>query len=179
MTKLIRLRIGKGGSNTLKRMALVIFVVALGLVSASAQEKPGLVVHVFTIASGVDFPYDMKDLQAQAIGEIKAKDGEQFDVVSEAPSNQARVYILDGEVQEWHKGNTAERLLIAAGSVAGRENAKIHFWLSDKDGKKVFEQTDVIRQLFMRNRHEKSTGMLARPFREKVAERLKEAKLAT
>ena len=146
-------------------------------VPARAQDKPALVVHAFTIASGVDFPYDMKDLQAQAIGEIKAKNAEQFDAVTDAPPNQARVYILDGEVLEWHKGNTAERMLIAAGSVAGRENAKIHYWLTDKDGKKVFEQTDTIRQLFMRNGHEKSAGTLARPFREKLAERLKEAKL--
>jgi len=63
--------------------------------------------------------------------------------------------------------------------VTGRENAKIHYWLTDKDGKKVFEQTDTVRQLFMRNKHMKSAGTLARPFREKVAERLKEAKLAT
>ena len=31
----------------------------------------------------------------------------------------------------------------------------------------------------MRNKHEKSVGTLAQPFREKVAERLKETKLAT
>ena len=167
--------------NRLKVVALIslTFVVTLGLLPARAQEKPALVVHAFTVASGVKFPYDMNDLQTQTIGEIKAKNGEQFAEVTDAPSNQARVYILDGEVLEWHKGNTAERMLIAAGTVAGRENAKIHFWLTDKDGKKVFEQTDVVRQLFMRNKHEKSTGMLARPFREKVAERLKEAKLAT
>jgi hypothetical protein len=35
----------------------------------------------------------------------------------------ASVCTLDGEVLEWHKGNTAERMLIAAGPVAGRENA--------------------------------------------------------
>jgi len=61
--------------------------------------------------------------------------------------------------------------------VGGRENAKIHFWLTDKDGKKVFETTDVIRQLWMRNGHEKSTGMLIRQFGDKIVERLKEAKL--
>ncbi len=117
-------------------------------------------------------------MQTQAMGEIKAKDGDQFDVVRDAPSNQARVYILDGEVLEWHKGNTAERLVIAMGSVAGRENVKIHFWLTDKDGKNVFERTDTIRQLFMRDKHEKSVGTPARPFREKVAERLKDAKVS-
>jgi len=160
-----------------KRMILVIFVVSLGLLSARAQDKPALVVHAFTVASGVNFPYEMNQLQTQAIEEIKAKDGEQFNVISDAPPNQARVYTLDGEILEWHKGNTAERLVIAMGSVAGRENAKIHYWLTDKDGKKVFEQTDTIRQLFMRNGHEKSVGTLARPFAEKVAERLKDTKL--
>lgn len=160
-----------------KQMSLALLVVALGLAPARAQEKPALVVHAFTLASGVTWPYDMTDMQTQTITELKTKHAEEFDVVPEAPPNQARVYILDGEVLEWHKGNTAERMLIAAGSVAGRENAKIHFWLTDKDGKKVFESTDVIRQLFMRNRHEKSNGMLPRPFREKIAERLKEAKL--
>ncbi|MGD0226957.1 MAG: DUF4410 domain-containing protein [Terriglobia bacterium] len=160
-----------------KRMILVIFVVSLGLLSARAQDKPALVVHAFTVASGVNFPYEMNQLQTQAIEEIKAKDGEQFNVISDAPPNQARVYTLDGEILEWHKGNTAERLVIAMGSVAGRENAKIHYWLTDKDGKKVFDQTDTIRQLFMRNGHEKSVGTLARPFAEKVAERLKDTKL--
>jgi FKBP-type peptidyl-prolyl cis-trans isomerase 2 len=62
--------------------------------------------------------------------------------------------------------------------VAGRENAKIHYWLTDKDGKKVFEHTDTIRQTFMENGHEKSVGTLARPFAGKVSDRLKGVKLA-
>jgi hypothetical protein len=69
-------------------------------------------------------------------------------------------------------------MLIAAGSVAGRENAKIHVWLTDKDGKKVYETTDIVRSLWMRNKKMKSNGMLARPFREKIAERLKDAKVS-
>ena len=69
-------------------------------------------------------------------------------------------------------------MLIAAGSVAGRENAKIHFWLTNKDGKKVFETTDIVRSLWLLNKKVKSTGLLARPFREKIAERLKDAKIS-
>jgi len=153
------------------------FAVLLGLVPACAQDKPVLVVHAFTVASGVTFPYDMRDLQTQAIVELKSKNGAQFTVVDQALSSQAHVYVLDGEVTEWHKGNTAERLLIAAGSVAGRENARIHYWLTDKDGKKVFEQTDTIRQLFMRNAHERSAGTLVKPFGDKISERLSAAKL--
>jgi len=69
-------------------------------------------------------------------------------------------------------------MLIAAGSVHGRENCKLHFWLRDKDAKKVYATTDVVRSLWLRNGHMKSTGMLARPIREKIAYRLKEAKLS-
>ena len=69
-------------------------------------------------------------------------------------------------------------MLIAAGSVAGRENAKIHFWLTNKDGKKVFETTDIVRSLWLLNKKVKSTRMRARPFREKIAERLKDAKIS-
>lgn len=162
----------------IKRMFLLVSMVAMGFIPAGAQVKPVLVVHAFAVASGVKFPYDMNQLQTQSMAELKDKDGGQFDVVADTPPGQAQVYILDGEVLEWHKGNTAERMLIAAGSVAGRENAKIHYWLTDKDGKKVFDQTDTIRQLWMRNGHEKSVGMLARPFGDKVSERLKDAKLA-
>jgi len=67
-------------------------------------------------------------------------------------------------------------MLIAAGSVAGRENAKIHFWLTDNDGKKVYETTDIVRSLWLRNKKMKSTGMLARPFRGRIAERLMNAR---
>ena len=161
-----------------KPMMPAIFIAALGLVPACAQDKPAIVVHAFTLASGVKFPYDMNRLQTQAIAMLKEKDGALFDALLAAPTSQARVYFLDGEVLEWHKGNTAERMLIAMGSVAGRENAKIHYWLTDKDGKKVFENTDTIRQGFMKNVHEKSVGTLGTPFAEKLAERLKAEKLA-
>jgi hypothetical protein len=44
---------------------------------------------------------------------------------------------------------------------------------------RIFEHTDTIRQGFMSNTHEKNVGTLGQPFGEKIAERLKEAKLAT
>ena len=99
-----------------RQMTLVVFVVALGFVPARAQQKPALVVHAFTVASGVTFVYDMSQLQTQTIAELKDKDGAQFDFAPEAPVSQARVYILDGEVMEWHKGNTAARMLVAKSS---------------------------------------------------------------
>jgi len=161
-----------------KRTNLVIFVAALGLVPAYAQIKPAVVVHPFVVASGVTFPYDMNQLQTKAIAMLKDKDRELFDAVADAPTGSAPIYVLDGEILEWHKGNAAERLLLAAGTVAGRENAKIHYWITDKDGKKVYENTDTIRQGWMKNVHEKNSGLLGTPFAEKLTERLKEAKLA-
>jgi hypothetical protein len=158
-----------------KRIALIICMAAVALAPALAQEKPALVVHPFTVASHVKFPYDMKELQVRTITMLKNKNAEQFGAISDAPSDPAAQYVLDGEVLDWHKGNTIERMALAMGSVAGRENAKIHFWLTDKDGKKVFESTDTIRQGFMNNTHEKNSGTLGDPFSEKLCERLKEA----
>ena len=160
-----------------KPILVFVAAVGLGLAPARAQDKPALVVHAFTTAAGVNFPYDLNQLQLQAMATLKEQDVQQFHVVQDVVPTASRVYILDGEILEWHKGNTAERMLIAMGSVAGRESAKIHFWLTDKDGKKVFEHTDTIRQTFMDNPHEKSVGTLAKPFAGKIAERLKEAKL--
>ena len=158
-----------------KRITQVIFVVIVALAPALPHEKPALMVHAFTVTSGVKFPYDMKELQVRAITMLKNKNAEQFGAISDAPSDPAAQYALDGEVLEWHKGNTLERMALAMGSVAGRENAKIHFWLTDKDGKKVFDSTDTIRQGFMNNTHEKNSGTLGDPFGEKLCERLKEA----
>jgi len=156
----------------------VILTVAIALLPAYAQDKPAIVVHAFTLASGVTFPYEMNQLQNKAINMLNDKDGNLFQAVGDAPAAPARVYILDGEILEWHKGNVAERMLLAAGTVAGRENAKIHYWLTGPDGKKVYENTDIIRQGWMKNGHEKNTGTLITPFAEKLTERLKEANLA-
>lgn len=151
------------------------FAVALGCPSARAQEKPALVVNPSTLAAGVNWPYDMKQLQAQTVTELKIKDGLYFDVLTDAPASQSRTYTLDGEIVEWHAGNRATRLMIGMGS--GRETAKIHYWLTDQDGKKVFEHTDTIRQAFWGGAYANSVGQLAQPFADKIAERLKDAKL--
>ena len=50
-----------------RRMMPVIFVAALGLVLACAQDKPAIVVHAFTLASGVKFPYDMNQLDRKSV----------------------------------------------------------------------------------------------------------------
>jgi hypothetical protein len=58
-----------------------------------------------------------------------------------------------------------------------RETAKIHYWLTDASGKKVFDHTDTIRAAFWGNGYADSVGQLAQPFADKIADRLAEAKL--
>ncbi len=159
----------------MKKIMYLLIAMVLGLVSVSAQEKPTIVVQPFTIAPSVNWPYDMKQLQLQTITELKVKDGAKVEVSAEAPVAGERIYTLSGEVQEWHAGNKATRMLVGAGS--GRESAKIHYWLTDKTGKKVFEHSDTIRQAYWGNAYASSVGQLAQPFADKIAERLKEAKV--
>jgi len=167
-----------------KRFALIAVLLGLAVIPSIAQEKPSqekptLVVNLFTVAGEVNWPYDFKQLQLQTITELKIKDGQQFEVITEAPKETSnKAYVLDGEVLAWHSGNRAERLMVGYGS--GRETAKIHYWLTDAaTGKKVFEHTDVIRQAFWGNAYANSVGQLAQPFADKIAVRLKEAKLTT
>jgi len=111
----------------------------------------------------------------QTVAELQHKDGSTFDVSPESPTGRARVYTLNGEVLEWNPGNRAKRMMIDYGS--GRETAKIHYWLSDQTGKKVFEHEDIIHAEFWGNEYAGSVGQLAHPFADKIATRLKEAKL--
>jgi hypothetical protein len=160
-----------------KKLAFLVIAFALAAISANAQGKTSLVVGTFTLANGVNWPYDVKQMQLQTITELKIKDSQYFDVVAEAPKEASgKVLTLDGEVLEWRPGNRAKRMMVGMGS--GRETAKIHYWLTDAaTGKKVFEHTDTIRQAFWGNAYADSVGQLAQPFADKIADRLKEAKL--
>jgi hypothetical protein len=140
------------------------------------QDKPSIVVEAFSAASSVPWPYDMKLLQTETMAELKAKEGQKFNVSVETPTEgSAPFYRLQGEVVEWHPGNRAKRMMVGMGS--GREEAKIHYWLISRTGMKVFEHTDVIRAEFWGNAYAGSVGELAHPFADKIAKRLGEAKL--
>jgi hypothetical protein len=141
-----------------------------------APDKPALVVNTFTTASGLSWPYDATQLQLQTIVELKRKDGQYFNVADKSDDKATATYTLSGEILEWHPGNRATRMFVGMGS--GRETAKIHYWLTNQSGKKVFEHTDTIRQAFWGNAYANSVGQLAQPFADKIAKRLAEAKLA-
>lgn len=155
-------------------LALAGFVFA-GQASAPTEEKIPLVVHEFTVASGVQWPYDLKQLQMATIAELKAKCGTRAEVVTETPENPTKLLILEGEILSWKAGNRATRLIIGLG--AGRESAKIHFYLSDASGKKVFEHTDTIRQSVWGGGYTPSVGELVQPFANKIANRISESKV--
>lgn len=140
----------------------------------TAQEKTTLVVRVFSVREGVQWPYDTKQLQMATVTELKAKCGTRAEVVSEPPENRTRVLILDGEILSWKAGNRATRLMVGLG--AGRERAEIHFYLADASGKKVFEHTDTIRQSVWGGGYTPSMGQLVQPFGNKIARRIAESK---
>lgn len=157
-------------------LGLTLVLTLASILQGAEQSKPTLVVETFVMANGVVWPYDMNQLKLETLGELIKKDDQYFFVLAE-PVKDAKgaVYTLGGEVLEWHAGNRAERLLVGMGS--GRETAKIHYWLTDISGKRVFDHTDTIHQAFSGNAYAGSVGQLAQPFADKIAERLKQAKL--
>ena len=133
-----------------------------------AEPTALILVHPFAVSPSVSWPYDMKQMQAQTVAELKAKVGNQYSVVTEVPADyHGRVYLLDGEITEWHAGNRAKRVLVGMGS--GRESAIIHYSLTDESNKKVLDRKDTIRAEFWGNAYEGSVGQLAHPFADKIA----------
>ena len=135
-----------------------------------------VIVREFSVSEKVGWPYDSKQLQSQTIAELRAKSGEHMDVLIDVPvTPRTHTYTLEGEIVGWRPGNRAKRVMIGMGS--GRESAEIHYWLTDNQGKKIFEHKDTIRAEFWANGYEGSVGQLAHPFASKIAARLTEAKL--
>jgi hypothetical protein len=156
------------------KWSALVLAIGLSAVSLSAQGKPVLVVQPFTAAPGVELPYDMKQMQAQLVPELRVMLGNEMDVVAEAPATApGAVYTLNGEITGWRAGNTAKRLLIGMGS--GREASDLKYQVTDVSGKNVVDQTDTIRTNFYSQTG--STGTLAHPIAQKLAERIKKAKL--
>jgi hypothetical protein len=101
--------------------------------------------------------------------------GKEFEFVAEAPATPAgTIYTLGGEITGWRAGNVAKRLVVGLGS--GRESSDISYHLTDGSGKKVLEKKDTVRTNFY-SQGAGSTGTLAHPIAQKIADRIKEAKL--
>ena len=157
----------------LKRLLAITLAIAPLVVSA--QDKPTLVVNPFTTGSGVELPYDLKQLHGQLVAELKVMLGKEFTVIAEAPANPAgKVFTLDGEIVAWRPGNAAKRLLVGMGS--GRESSDVVYRVTDAGGTKVVDKKDTIRTNFY-SQGAGSTGTLGHPIAQKVAERIRSAKL--
>lgn len=144
--------------------------------SSQIASRGALIVREFGVSNKVGWPYDIQQMQTQTIAELRAKSGEHLDVLIDAPATpRTHTYTLEGEIVSWRPGNRAKRMMIGMGS--GRESAEIHYWLTDNQGKKIFEHKDTIRAEFWGNAYQSSVGELAHPFASKIAERLTEAKL--
>jgi uncharacterized protein DUF4410 len=159
----------------MKKCLLLVIGLAVSPVALFSQQKPVVVVHVFTTASGVELPYDLKLLNTQLLAEFKVMLGKEFVIVAEAPTTpQGTVYALDAEITGWRPGNAAKRLVVGLGS--GREASDLQYQVTDGAGKKVLERKDTIRTNFY-SQGTGSTGTLAHPIAQKIADRIKEAKL--
>lgn len=158
--------------------AVLTLAVSLVPTIVRAQDKALAVVVVreFSVGAKAAWPYDVKQLQSQTVAELTSKVGSQAEVVAAPPASApAHLYTLEGEIVSWRSGNAAKRLLVGMGS--GRESADIRYWLTDAQGKKVFEHKDTIRAEFWGNTYAGSVGQLSHPFASKIAGRLADAKL--
>ena len=159
----------------MKKRRLVGIVITLATFGLSAQAKPVMMVQVFTTSPGVELPYDMKLMQVQLVSELRVMLAKQFEVVAEAPpAPQTAIYTLDAEITAWRAGNAAKRLLVGLGS--GREASDVHYRVTDSSGKAVLERKDTIRTNFY-SQGAGSTGTLAHPIAQKIADRIKESRL--
>jgi hypothetical protein len=159
----------------MKRSLLIVLALGLPALGLSAQDKPVIVVEAFTTAPGVEWPYDMKVMQAQTVAELKVMLGKDFDIAAEPQStSRGNIYTLGVEVREWRHGNAAKRILVGLGS--GRESADIRYRVADGSGKSVVERKDTIRTNFY-SQGAGSVGTLAHPIAGKIADRIKDAKL--
>lgn len=159
----------------MKKCLLLAIGLALTPIALSSQDKPVIVVQVFTTGAGVELPYDMKQMHAQLVAEFKVLLGKEFAILAEPPTTpQGTVYTLDAEITAWRPGNAAKRLLVGMGS--GREASDIEYRVTDGSGKKVLERKDTIRTNFY-SQGAGSTGTLAHPIAQKIADRIKDANL--
>ena len=159
----------------MKKCLLVVIGLAVSISGLSSQGKRVLVVKAFTVAPGVDLPYDMKLMQTQLVAELKVELGKEFTIVAEMPTvAESAVYTLDGEITGWRPGNAAKRLVVGLGS--GREASDIQYRVTDSSGQKVLERKDTVRTNFY-SQGAGSSGTLGHPIAQKIADRIKDAKL--
>jgi hypothetical protein len=159
----------------MQQWLLLVIGLAMSSLGLPAQEKPVIIVQVFTVAAGVEWPYDMKMMQVQTVAELRVMLGKGFDIVTEAPSAApGNVYSLAVQIAAWRQGNAAKRYLIGFGS--GREAADILYRVTGGSGKSVLERKDTIRTNFF-SQGAGSVGTLAHPIALKIAARIKAAKL--
>jgi len=159
----------------MRKCLLLIVGLLVATVGSSAHGKRVIVVQPFTVATGLDLPYDMKLMQTQLVAELKVELGKEFTIAGESPAAaDGMIYSLTGEITGWRPGNAAKRLLVGMGS--GREASDIQYRVTDSSGQKVIDQKDTVRTNFY-SQGAGSSGTLAHPIAQKIASRIKDAKL--
>jgi hypothetical protein len=147
-----------------------------GAIRPAAGGKPVVVIAAFTSGSGVNWPYDMGQLQSQTIRLLNARGQlrQRFDLMDEKPSTARTVYMLSGEVLSWR----AEPPRAGAPAGAGpAESAEIRYRLVDPSGAKLFEQRETIRIAAATVPAARSVSQVAEPLATTLAGRLDAVKV--
>jgi hypothetical protein len=101
--------------------------------------------------------------------------GKEFDITTEAPAApQGTIYLVDAQITAWRPGNAAKRVLVGMGS--GRKASDIEYRVTDSTGRKVIDRKETVRTNFYAQ-GTGSSGTLAHPIAQKIAEGIKDAKL--
>src|ERR1700722_12189329 len=95
--EMVHIKVASAGRKESMRtfIVLILTLSAIAILPLNGQEKPTIIVHPFTTAEGVSWPYEMRQMVAQTVAELQHKDGKKFDVNSEVPASHAHVYTLD------------------------------------------------------------------------------------
>jgi len=126
----------------LKTCLALFAALALTAGMACAQKAaPTIVVDQFTAKTGVDWPYDFKLLQTELVNKIKKKAGDKAMVGANAPAGSTEIYKLDGEITRMFQQNDLDGH--SGGVSSNTEVISVHYWLTDGNGKKVFDKSST------------------------------------
>ena len=86
----------------MKKSLLLVVGLAVSTIGLSSQGKRVIVVQPFTVATGVELPYDMKLMQTQLVAELKVELGKEFTIVGDPTTTpEGALYTLSGEITGW------------------------------------------------------------------------------
>ena len=152
-----------------------LLVIGLALSGLTSQSKRVLVIEPFTVAAGVELPYDMKQLQAGLVADLRVQIGKEFEVVGEVPAAPKPGLHADRRVHGMAPRQCRKTTPCRYGLWS--RSSDLHYRVVKTSGQNVVDQTDTIRTEFLRSECRLGRNLLVDPIAQKIAGRITEAKL--